>query len=112
VRKVSHSAVIAHAYSKEEDQIADIVDTDGLLYSNADAYAPTLTHGNPIHQSLEEMRANSGYHLALAESQSRMKSTCESCEYFGSCSGFFMAEATPERDRPWTADEFVPLLDR
>jgi uncharacterized protein len=84
-------------YDKLAAEVVYIVDTDGSLYSNADAYDPRLCHGNIFSQPISEMRESEGYGRAVANAHARMRGTCTKCELFGACSGYFMAEATPEQ---------------
>jgi len=86
-----------HYYDKNKNEVLYIVDTDGSLYSNADAYNPKLCHGNIFRTSLP-MIVKSATHLhAIELANQRMDSVCPECRYYGVCSGFFMAEATPEQ---------------
>jgi uncharacterized protein len=87
-------------YDKEEGEVVFIVDTDGSLYSNGDTYDPYLRHGNIFRDSFSEMRKSQGFHRALDESRRRVSEACTSCRYHGSCSGFYVGEATPEQR--WT----------
>ncbi|MEU6407796.1 radical SAM protein [Microbispora sp. NPDC046933] len=84
-------------YDKEHGEAVFIVDTDGGVYSNGDAYDGSLRHGNIFHDSFSDMRRSAGFARALAQSRARVRDACTGCRYFGSCSGFFMGEATPEQ---------------
>ena len=84
-------------YDPSEAEVVYIVDTDGSLYSNGDAYDPRLCHGNIFEQGLAEMRGSSGYRLSVDGSVSRIAATCVSCKFHGACSGFYMGQATPEQ---------------
>lgn len=84
-------------YSKRTAEVVYIVDTDGGLYSNGDAYDPNLCHGNVFTQSFEEMLASAAYDRAVASAEARVSATCLGCRYHGSCSGYIMAESTPEQ---------------
>ncbi|MEQ1896803.1 MAG: radical SAM protein [Vicinamibacterales bacterium] len=83
-------------YDKREAEVVYVVDTDGSLYSNADAYDPQFRHGNIFEESLEDMTESENYRRAVAAAQGRMATTCHDCRLHGSCSGYFMGEATPE----------------
>jgi uncharacterized protein len=85
-----------HYYDKLKAEVVYIVDTDGSLYSNADAYDPQLRHGNIFEESLQSMKLSEKYLRAAAGAQRRMGATCTSCRFHGACSGYFMGEATPE----------------
>ncbi|MEV6552437.1 hypothetical protein AB0M57_27570 [Streptomyces sp. NPDC051597] len=43
------------------------------------------------------MRRSPAFTEALRQSRDRVRETCTGCRYFGSCSGFFAAESTPEQ---------------
>jgi uncharacterized protein len=90
-------------YNKLGAEVVYIVDTDGSLYSNADAYDPQFRHGNIFEESLESMRVSERYLRAANAAQGRMDRTCTSCRFHGACSGYFMGEATPE-ERSYDAE--------
>jgi uncharacterized protein len=97
VRFLSAGTASPRFYNKLEAEVVYIVDTDGSLYSNADAYDLSLSHGNVFEQSLREMEASARYRNAVAAAHERMSLTCSTCKFHGACSGYFMAEATPEQ---------------
>ncbi|MCA9657873.1 MAG: radical SAM protein [Myxococcales bacterium] len=97
VRRLDGGASYRRFYDKRAAEIIYMVDTDGSLYSNADAYAPALRHGNVFRDSFAELRRSIGYRTALARAEARMAAACPGCRYHGACSGFPMAEATPEQ---------------
>ncbi|WP_424888890.1 radical SAM protein [Streptomyces sp. XH2] len=84
-------------YDKERGETIFIVDTDGSVYSNGDAYDPALRHGNIFTDSVDRMRRSPGFGEALRQSRRRVQETCTGCRFHGSCSGFFAAESTPEQ---------------
>jgi len=84
-------------YDKTEAEVVYIVDTDGSLYSNADAYDFQLCHGNIFEEPLVCMEKSEKYLRAVEAAHNRMRATCGSCHFYGACSGYFMAEATPEQ---------------
>jgi radical SAM protein with 4Fe4S-binding SPASM domain len=84
-------------YDPREAEVVCIVDTDGGLHSNGDAYDTRLCHGNIFEQGLDEMRNSSGYRLSIDGSVDRIAATCASCKFHGACSGFYMGQATPEQ---------------
>lgn len=97
VRQLSRGAVNTKVYDKSLDEVIYIVDTDGTLFSNSDAYDRRLAHGNIFTQTLSDIRRSSGCELAISSARRRMRDACARCHYLGSCSGFFAAEATPEQ---------------
>jgi uncharacterized protein len=64
---------------------------------HSDAYDPQLSHGNIFQRSLVELKKSNAYLKVVELANSRTAAICSSCKYYGSCSGFFMAEATPEQ---------------
>jgi uncharacterized protein len=97
---MSHLTIKADArryYDKARHEAVFIIDTSGDVYSNGDAYDRTLRHGNVFSEPWAAMKMSAGYAAALAESRARVSMVCPSCRFFGSCSGYFMAEATPEQ---------------
>jgi uncharacterized protein len=46
---------------------------------------------------LTRLRIAEPYLRAVRTANARMAATCYRCRYYGSCSGYYMAEATPEQ---------------
>jgi uncharacterized protein len=86
-----------HFYDKLKDEVVYIVNTDGSLYSVADPPDHSLCHGNLFSTSLRELKHSAGYLRAVGAAHARMADTCNNCNYYGLCSGYFMGEATPEQ---------------
>ena len=84
-------------YNKMQSEVVYIVDTEGSLYSNADAYDISLCHGNLFKDSLNVLKQSTAYLRAVNAAQDRINQTCADCKYYGSCSGYFIGEATPEQ---------------
>jgi uncharacterized protein len=97
VTRLSGGKRDSRRYNKLDREIVYIIDTDGSVYSNADAYDPMLRHGNIFEESLSSMHKSENYQRAVKAAQTRMQATCLSCRFYGACSGYFMAEATPEQ---------------
>jgi uncharacterized protein len=95
IRFLSIEEVDLHIYDRTKAEIVYIVDTDGVVYSNADAYDPELAHGNIFDQELAAMRSSIGYQRSVEACNRRML-TCNHCDLHGACSGYFLGEATPE----------------
>jgi uncharacterized protein len=89
-------------YDKAAGEVVLIVDTDGRVFSNGDAYDPAHCHGNLVVQPWRELRSSVGFRTALAETEGRINATCRLCRFYGACSGYFMGESTPEQ-RSWDA---------
>lgn len=103
VARLSGTGGAWRCYDKVDREIVYIIDTDGSVYSNADAYEPRLCHGNIFEESLQSMQESENYLRAVNAAHSRMKATCSRCRFHGACSGYFMAEATPEQR--WCNDQ-------
>lgn len=97
IRHLHSDVVWPQIYEPGEAEAVFIVDTDGQLYSNGDAYDPQLAHGNVFEQSFAAMRRSEGFRLSVEGSLDRMAKTCRSCQFQGACSGYFMGQATPEQ---------------
>jgi uncharacterized protein len=96
LRRLDRGRCTLHKYDKLKAEVVYIVDTDGSLYSNADAYDAQFLHGNIFEESLRCMKQSDNYLRAVAAAQGRMGATCTGCRFHGACSGYFMGEATPE----------------
>ena len=97
VRYLSGDDPVKRFYDKRAAEVVMIVNTDGNIFSNGDAYDTDLCHGNIFSQGFGELRTSAGFLRACQMSEERTRQTCAQCEYHGSCSGYFMAEATPEQ---------------
>lgn len=78
-------------YDKREWESIYIVDVDGEVYSYADAYVISHTHGNIFNQPLSAL-INSYQHQKVVEAEERIQETCSKCKFYGSCSGYPVAE--------------------
>ncbi|MGJ5632658.1 radical SAM protein [Nostoc sp. CALU 1950] len=79
-------------YNKLEWESIYLVNVNGDVYSYADAYNPNFCHGNLFTTSMEEIVLGIGHQKAIAAAEKRIISTCTSCRYFGSCTGYPVAE--------------------
>lgn len=79
-------------YDKRKWESIYLVNVDGNIYSYADAYNPTLTHGNLFTTPLENIVREFMHLKAIESAEKRINSVCTSCSYFGSCTGYPMAE--------------------
>jgi uncharacterized protein len=82
-------------YDKRERESVYLVNTNGDVYSYADAYEG-LSHGNIFTTSLAELVAGEAHQKVIEQAESRMAGTCSQCPYFGSCSGYPVAEGSLE----------------
>jgi uncharacterized protein len=97
IRYFNRDVIDVRHYDKRLGEVVYIVDTNGDLYSNADAYDPSLCYGNLFAHNLSDLFQTDGYAKAVDSAHQRMSQTCQPCDYFGACSGYYMAEATPEQ---------------
>lgn len=82
-------------YDKREQELVYLVNTDGEVYSYADAYQG-LSHGNIFTTSLADLVAGKAHQTVIEQAESRMVATCSKCSYFGSCNGYPVAEGSLE----------------
>jgi uncharacterized protein len=83
-------------YDKREWESIYLVNTDGEVYSYADAYDPDRSHGNIFTTTLDRVIDNERHWQIVADAEHRIEQTCSDCPYFGSCSGYPMAEGSRE----------------
>jgi len=84
-------------YSKKKSESLFIMDTNGELFSNADAYQESYSYGNIFIDSLGNILESKGFNKSKRDRLNRMDSLCKNCSWFGACSGFYVGEATPEQ---------------
>ncbi|WP_019502067.1 radical SAM protein [Pseudanabaena sp. PCC 6802] len=101
---VEHIEQILHYYSpnskpffydKHEWESVFLVNTNGEVYSYTDAYSG-LSHGNIFTTSLESLIKGASHHEVIAAAEERMAATCSTCPFFGSCTGYPVAEGSKE----------------
>ena len=97
VRHYSGTALHPLHYDEIDAQLLFILNTNGYLYSNADAYDPAWCYGNVFSSPLQKVLSSTSATGARAARHARMQATCHPCKFFGGCSGFYMGEATPEQ---------------
>jgi uncharacterized protein len=83
-------------YDKREWESIYLVNTDGEIYSYADAYEIDRSHGNIFANSLAKLIDGSPHQQVIIAAESRLEQTCLDCKYFGSCSGYPIAEGSRE----------------
>ena len=97
VRHLDGGVGVRRFYDKRAAEVVYIVDTDGGLFSNADAYDPSFCQGNIFSQPIAEILASEAYGRAVLAAKERIRATCATCHFHGACSGYIMGEATPEQ---------------
>jgi uncharacterized protein len=83
-------------YDKREWESIYLVNIDGEVYSYADAYDREKSHGNLFTTPLAQVIDNKHHWQIVTEAERRIELTCSDCIYFGSCSGYPMAEGSRE----------------
>jgi uncharacterized protein len=81
-------------YDKREWESVYIVDLDGEVYSYSDAYDIDCSHGNIFTTPLENIVGGSAHQKVLGTAEQRMIAVCGECKFFGSCSGYPIAEGS------------------
>lgn len=79
-------------YDKREWESIYMVNTTGELYSYADAYEVERSHGNLFTTPLATLIGGIRHQKIVEAAEERIIATCSSCPYFGSCSGYPIAE--------------------
>jgi uncharacterized protein len=79
-------------YDKADWESIYLVNVNGDVFSYGDAYDPDFCHGNLFTTPLEQIVLSPVHQQVISRAQERMLSACSSCKYFGSCSGYAMAE--------------------
>jgi uncharacterized protein len=86
-------------YDKASDESIFIIDTNGDVYGG-EPYLPEHCYGNLFRQPFDEVLASPARAELVAQSRRRMETYCTDCPFFGSCSGYPVAEANP-MEREW-----------
>ena len=86
-------------YDKAEWESIYLVNVNGDVFSYGDGYDPRFCHGNLFSTPLEQIVLSPVHRQVISKAQERMMTVCNSCKYFGSCSGYPMAEEAMMTDR-------------
>jgi uncharacterized protein len=79
-------------YDKADWESIYLVNINGDVFSYGDGYDPEFCHGNLFSTPLEQIVLSPVHRQVISRAQERMMVACSSCKYFGSCSGYPMAE--------------------
>lgn len=92
-----------YTYNKAQWESVYLVDTNGDAYSYGNAYDRAFCHGNVFRDSMAQIHHSIGHRRAIEAAELRMAEVCRSCRFFGSCSGYAMAEEAPLQQRNGTS---------
>lgn len=81
-------------YNRREFEEVVVVNTNGDLFAEADAYVPGKSWGNIFTSPLSTLLESAAWQRSVRECEGRMAAACARCEYFGACPGFAVAENT------------------
>ncbi|MDA0560340.1 radical SAM protein [Burkholderia pseudomallei] len=112
VRRMMGAGYRRNRYIKKPAESLFIVDTDGGLYSNADAYMDSMCYGNITTAPLSALLESQGYRKTRREREDRSQGACAHCSWHGACSGFYISEATPEQRWVGTSGKLQCLVVR
>ena len=97
LRVIQNDPAQALRYDKETSNSLFIVNTNGDVYSTDEVYEADSCFGNLFEQPLGEMATSPAFGATVAHSREKMQATCYSCEFFGACIGYEIAESTVEQ---------------
>jgi uncharacterized protein len=84
-------------YDRRWDEDMFLVNVDGNVWGVPEAYDERFVYGNIFQDELDALLASPGREKALVAAEQRQHTYCRRCPYFGPCSGFFVATATPDQ---------------
>ncbi len=117
IRQVAHHHIADATpivYDKADWEPVLLVDTNGDVYSYGNAYDTEFRHGNVFSTPMTEILQSPGHQLAINTAAARMAAVCDSCRFFGSCSGYPIAEEAPLQQRsgqPLACNVDRPMLE-
>jgi uncharacterized protein len=79
-------------YDKREWEAINLVNITGDMYGYADAYQIDRSYGNLFTTPLTELFASPQHERSILAAEQRLEQTCVDCKFFGSCSGYPIAE--------------------
>jgi uncharacterized protein len=79
-------------YDRRTRERVLLVNTNGDLYSQGDAYQLGKAWGNIFRSPMRDILQQAARHKSVLEAETRMARACVRCEYFGACDGFAIAE--------------------
>jgi uncharacterized protein len=97
VLRRQHGPVTTAGYERTLHESVFLVNTDGQVYSVADAYDERLSHGNIFREPWHRLRESAQTRRGARAAADRVRTACDGCDHRGACSGWYAAEATPEQ---------------
>jgi uncharacterized protein len=85
-------------FQQKEDEYTFIVNKDGNMWGLSETYDDEYKYGNIFDEDLTKLLNSEGRRKANKNSQQRINNFCQNCQYFGYCSGSFVANATPHQE--------------
>ncbi|HEX7836687.1 MAG TPA: radical SAM protein [Kofleriaceae bacterium] len=79
-------------YDRRSWETVVLINTNGDLYSQADAYDAERSWGNIFRSPMAEILGSEPRARSVLDAESRMATACLHCSYFGACNGFPLAE--------------------
>ncbi|MCG9891963.1 MAG: radical SAM protein [Thermosynechococcaceae cyanobacterium MS004] len=79
-------------YHKREWENVYLINTNGDVFSYADAYQEGWRHGNLFESSMRDIVLSEAHQKAITAAERRMAAVCHGCRFFGSCDGYPVAE--------------------
>jgi len=74
-----------------------IVNTDGGVWGAGSAYSSASKYGNLFQEGLSAILSSPARRLEIERAQDRVHRHCGPCQYYGSCPGHFVADASPQQ---------------
>ncbi|AKT43793.1 radical SAM protein [Chondromyces crocatus] len=79
-------------YNRRDWETAIMVNTNGDAFGYPEAYDAAYCYGNIFNTSVTDLLSSESRERSVKASEMRMALSCARCTYFGSCSGYSMAE--------------------
>jgi len=84
-------------YNRGSDESVFLVNLDGGVWGQGEAYEPELQYGNLATDSLGEILGSQARRRSNEQSESRCEQYCSRCPFYGACPGFFVANSSPQQ---------------
>jgi uncharacterized protein len=84
-------------YDRASDEYVFVVDTDGSVWGQGEAYDPDYRYGDLTRDEFAAILSSPGRMRAVERSRDRVKTYCGPCQYFGACPGFYVGDATEQQ---------------